>query len=202
MPSDTIQSEYLISVADLVNRPGASRRIDLALAVPDQLETPVVGIASPLRLVGMLESVVDGILVRGDVETTLHMACARCLTALSEGVRIDVAELFVDPTRAVGGEDAEAEEGYEIRGAEHIDLDTLLRDALAPNAPYQPRCRDDCEGLCVACGTDLNEAECGCTDDDFDPRWAPLAQLRLPDPDDSALPDAGGSTNSGRDGSA
>lgn len=183
MSSETIHSEYVISVADLVNRPGASRQIDLALAVPDQIDTAVVGIASPLRLVGVLESVVDGVLLRGGVETTLHMACSRCLTAVSDSVRIDVAELFIESGRAEGGD--EVEEGYEIRGSEHIDVDTLLRDALAPNAPYQPRCRDDCEGLCVACGTDLNEAECGCSDEDFDPRWAPLAHLRLPDHDDS-----------------
>lgn len=186
MSSETIPSEYVISVADLINRPGASRQIDLALAVPDKIDTAVVGIASPLRLVGVLESVVDGVLVRGDVETTLHMACSRCLTAVSDSVRIDVAELFVDPGRAGDSDDAGAEEGYEIRGSEDIVLETLLRDALAPNAPYQPRCRDDCEGLCVACGTDLNEAECGCSDQDFDPRWAPLAQLRLPDHDGSA----------------
>lgn len=187
MSTESIQqNEYVFSVADLVDRPGSSRRVDVALPVPDQLGTAVVSVSSPLRLHGVLESVVDGVLVRGALDATMHMLCARCLVGVTDSVRVDVVELFVDPARTTGEEDSEVEEGYEIVGSMDIDLDTLLRDALLSTAPYQPRCSDDCKGLCVSCGADLNEVECSCADEDFDPRWAPLAQLRLPDDDTSA----------------
>jgi uncharacterized protein len=171
-----------IQVADLVDKPGASREIGIDLVVPDDLGTAVMSVEGPATFEGLVESVVDGLIVRGRLSARRHLSCARCLTDVVDDVGLDVVEWFTEPDRAHAedGED-EAEAGYEIVDGFLIDLDTLLRDALLPSAPYRPLCRSDCRGLCVTCGADRNLVDCGCTDTDADPRWAKLAELRLPD---------------------
>jgi uncharacterized protein len=43
--------------------------------------------------------------------------------------------------------------------------------------PFQPLCRDDCAGLCVECGANLNENPNHRHESDLDPRWAALRGL-------------------------
>jgi uncharacterized protein len=174
------ENDRILKVADLVDHPGASRPLDLRLAVPEDLDLPLVDVLTPVHLAGVLESVVDGLLVRGTLTATMRMACARCLIAVEADVAPAVTELFADPRRYPVEEADELEAGYEILEGT-LDLDTLLRDALVPAAPLQPLCRPDCAGLCSECGARLNETSCNCEDTTFDARWAALEQLRLPD---------------------
>lgn len=176
----TTKDDFVLTVTDLIDRPGASRRVDLAMGVPEDLGLTLVEVCDPLRLAAVIESVVDGLLVRGRVEATMRLSCGRCLTDLEDAVEADVIELFAGaPSPAALDEEEAVEPGYEIREGT-IDLDTLLRDALVPAAPYRPLCRTDCRGLCPGCGANRNTVDCICEDDDHDPRWAALEGLRLP----------------------
>ncbi|MDP8970774.1 MAG: YceD family protein [Actinomycetota bacterium] len=171
-------SDRVVKVADLLDQPGASRRVDLCVGPPDDLVLPLVDMVGPLRLAGVVESVVDGLLVRGRLTVAVQMACARCLANVEDELASSVTELFSDPARV--DLDDEVEVGYEVREG-LIDLDTLLRDALIPAVPYQPLCRADCLGLCASCGTNLNHDDCACVEAATDPRWSALEGLRLSD---------------------
>ena len=39
-------------------------------------------------------------------------------------------------------------------------------------------CKEDCKGLCVKCGSDLNEKQCECEDSEIDDRWKVLTELK------------------------
>lgn len=169
-------SDRVLLVADLVDRPGASRPVDLALPVPDGLELPLAAVTAPLRLTGVLESVVDGLLLRGSLRSDVELSCARCLTPVLATVTAEVVELFSDPA-TVDPHD-EVEPGYELVDA-RIDVDTLLRDALVPALPQRPLCLPGCRGLCPDCGADRNVVACTCAADPLDPRWTALQGLRL-----------------------
>jgi uncharacterized protein len=120
-----------------------------------------------------IESVVEGVLVTGPVQAPVAFTCARCLKPIASDVVLDVCELFVAP----GHEAPPEEESYEIEGKE-IDLEPMLRDGIALALPLNPVCREDCAGICATCGRDLNAGACDCTDEELDPRWAGLAELR------------------------
>lgn len=167
---------HTLNATDLVDRPGASREVDLALPVPSGFSTPVATAEEPLRLHGVVESVVEGLLVRGELEARLRLDCSRCLTPMVVGVAVDVVELFSEPETGEG----EVEAGYELVDG-HLDLSTLLRDGLATAVPYQPLCQAGCRGLCASCGADLNTTTCACTFEDTDPRWDVLRHLHLPE---------------------
>lgn len=177
------RSDYVLQVTDLVDRPGASRQVDLRLPAPGDLDLPLASADEPLGLRGVVESVVEGLLVRGELATTLELACSRCLQPIRREVVSDVVELFSDPADV--DPDDEVEAGYEIVDGT-IDLGTLVRDALSSAVPLQPLCREDCKGLCPDCGANHNETTCDCSDAPVETRWEALRGLQLPQsrPDD------------------
>ena len=83
--------------------------------------------------------------------------CARCLKSVKDHVG-QPFELF-----------------YEIKGRE--DLETLndLREILILDHPIRFICREECRGLCLSCGVNLNETRCNCEGID---RSAPFSQLK------------------------
>ena len=163
--------ELTISVAEILGRPGEYR--DVAIAQPlEGVELALAHLASrPLTGTLRLESVMEGILVTGSVSGDADIECARCLKTLASAVDVEVCELFTAP-----GHEAE-DDAYRVQGSE-IDLEPMLRDAVGLALPLNPLCRADCAGLCARCGKDLNEGACDCVEDETDPRWDALAEVR------------------------
>jgi len=54
----------------------------------------------------------------------------------------------------------------------------LMREQFYLALPMKPLCVEDCHGLCVQCGTNLNRGSCSCERDWVDPRLAALAKLK------------------------
>ena len=51
---------------------------------------------------------------------------------------------------------------YDIKGLESVTLDSDVRDELLLDHPIRVLCRPDCKGLCLSCGSNLNEGSCDC----------------------------------------
>ncbi len=109
-----------------------------------------------------------------DLRLRAHLsgACMRCL-GFAEVDRTVSAREFHDP-------DAPAAD--ELRSDYVVDAELQLsawaRDALALEIPEQILCREDCAGLCPACGKDLNVEPHEHLERDPDPRWAALEELK------------------------
>jgi uncharacterized protein len=164
--------QLIVPVADILGRPGEYRDLDVEATLSGVCNALARLDERPVRASLRAESVVEGILVSGSLEGTATVECARCLTERRAAVRLDVCELFVGADREVPEEDA-----YRLVGTD-LELETMLRDAVALALPLKPLCRDDCKGLCATCGRDLNLGACDCADVEVDPRWAALTGLR------------------------
>jgi uncharacterized protein len=70
----------------------------------------------------------------------------------------------------------EAEVGY-YRG-EGILLEDALREQVLLAVPIKVVCRDECKGLCPACGRNQNIEPCSCAPPLGDPRWSALKDIR------------------------
>jgi uncharacterized protein len=173
-----------VGVVDLVGRPGVTRAVHEVVPLDAFGDDPWGAaeglVEDPVTLDLDLDSVVEGILVRGTVGFSLVVGCARCLTPCPVRVDASVTELFMDPARVES--DDELDPGYElIDDLTGLDLSALVRDALLVDLPIRVLCRDDCAGLCPVCGADRNAGDCGHRDTTtVDPRWAALSDLRLP----------------------
>lgn len=110
----------------------------------------------------------------GTVKTTLELTCSRCLDPFP--VPLDQAfdlrylpEGSLTPRAGVGEdgvEMAEDEVSVTFYRDDQIDLGDLMREQFNLALPMKPLCRPDCRGLCPQCGTNRNQAACGCR-----PRW-------------------------------
>jgi len=104
-------------------------------------------------------------------EAALTGPCMRCLEDADDTVQVDARE--VDQPG-----DAEELRSPYVAGSV-LDLRGWARDALALALPTQIFCREDCLGLCVRCGQDLNEDPDHVHERELDPRWAKLSELKL-----------------------
>lgn len=116
-----------------------------------------------------LESVMEGVLVSGEIRAPAVGQCVRCLDDLELPLQVDVQELVVYPGRAEG------EDEFELQG-DLIDFEPILRDAVVPAMPFQPMCDPDCPGLCSECGARLAD-DPGHAHEVLDPRWSALQTL-------------------------
>ena len=121
-----------------------------------------------LDLYARLESVHEGILVTGDVDSTYRGECGRCLNPIEESVEVEFQELFAYP-----GTEAN---DFEVQD-DHVDLETLVRDAVVLALPFQPVCQPDCPGLDPETGERLTGSAGKEQDAPVDPRWAALQQI-------------------------
>jgi uncharacterized protein len=123
--------------------------------------------------------------VRGRLEGTLDVDCARCLDRYPVGLGQEL-DLFYLPA-AAGQPDAQEEEvelhdrdvvvGY--YEGDRLDLADVIREQVLLGLPLKPLCRDDCLGLCPRCGKNRNAGPCGCTPEEEagDSRLEPLRKL-------------------------
>lgn len=181
----------LVRVQELIGRPGQSDGLQRAVSPADLVpatgddvrwDPPGATIRGDLDLDLTLESVVDGILVRGTVDVDLAMPCSRCLDEILDEATLGLAELFHDPRRVEVEDYTEGEDYLIDSDLVHLDLGPALRDAITLVVPTRPLCRPDCAGLCVVCGANRNDTDCGHGEEaGQDPRWAALADLDLDD---------------------
>jgi uncharacterized protein len=176
---------WKVDLRELGRRAGSMREWDKTLPAPERwgLEMIAVEQGAPVQLHLRLESVMEGVLVSGEVDAPVTGQCARCLEPLEDTLHLDVQELYAyagSTTEATSEED----EVRRIEG-EHLDLAPLVRDAVVLTLPLAPTCTPDCAGLCVDCGERLDDLPADHSHEVIDPRWAGLA-ARLAEKTDSA----------------
>ena len=72
-----------------------------------------------------------------------------------------------------------------------IDIDDIVANNFLMNVEGH-LCSEDCKGLCQHCGADLNEGDCGCSQENIDPRWAAMVDIIEKDKQDKVRENYGG----------
>lgn len=138
-------------------------------------------VAAPAELSVVVEKAgADAFRLVGTAQTTLEMACSRCVEPFHVPVDAKFDLSYVPQTQNAG--EVEQEIGDEdLATAYHreglIDVIELLREQFLLALPMKPLCSEDCKGLCVECGANLNRTTCGCNPQWEDPRLAALKVL-------------------------
>ncbi len=121
-----------------------------------------------------------GILVKACLDNDGEVACSRCLREFNRSIRLDFEEEYLQTVDLISGNrlTLPEEPGCFIIDQRHIlNLTEAVRQYTLLSIPMKTLCREDCAGLCSACGQNLNLGPCQCPTEKFDPRWAPLLKL-------------------------
>jgi uncharacterized protein len=107
------------------------------------------------------------------VSTRAVFTCDRCLADFDSDFNQKIEQIY-----QLGSGDLESDE-IEIlpHNAKEIDISQAIRDVFILNRPIQLLCREECKGLCVHCGVNLNNQTCNCHQEKIDPRLEKLKSL-------------------------
>ena len=176
-----VTGPFVLPIRDIAHRAGEMREQTLEVPAPEKWGEGLVAVAEgePVVIEARLESVHEGILVSGEVDTEYTGICSRCLIDIAEGLKVEFQELFAYP--------GEEETDFEVQD-DHVDLETLVRDAIVLSLPFQPVCQPDCPGLDPATGERLTESTGSEPREPLDTRWAALQDFTTSHDDDAPRP--------------
>jgi uncharacterized protein len=118
----------------------------------------------------------------GRVAADLVLVCDRCLGSYDFRVDSDFQLLFEVETaesRRLKALDARIDDlDSEVLAEPVIDLDDVVRQQVYLALPMKNLCLETCRGVCAQCGTNLNLAACGCSEEGQGSPFAVLARLK------------------------
>jgi len=168
-------------IIELDSFEGNLKRFDIEVAGDSvELDVDHARLFAPVRFAGQIYREGSEVDVEGRVEALMEIECARCLQPVQTPLRIEFKVRFL------GEKDFEKSE-HEVSGDEldadllkgdRIDLTDIIREQLLLNLPESLFCRLDCQGLCEKCGANRNLIDCNCIENEIDPRWAALKNLK------------------------
>ena len=124
--------------------------------------------------------------LRGTLTGTLETECDRCLSRFGRPVETDLevravlGEGEIPQEEAGGGEE---EVPIYLTAQPALDLSDAIREAVLLEIPIKNVCTEDCRGLCLQCGANLNLESCNCDRTPQDQRWSALRELSFPSDD-------------------
>jgi uncharacterized protein len=159
---------FVVGLADLRRLPNHPREVTVQGPLPGlQLSDAWVPAGADVVAKLRLEMLTDGHLTAaGTVRAPWAGRCRRCLQDVDGTLDIQIGEVFEpDPS--------DEAETYPL-GADRVDLEPMVRDAVLLSLPIAPLCRDDCAG------PDPDDHPVGAQrEHEPDPRWSALGELKF-----------------------
>jgi uncharacterized protein len=130
---------------------------------------------SPIEMILHVDKASDELIVAVDWQTVIARSCDRCAEPLQTPLCDSVTIVFTHNPK----EHAEDDEDVLLisESTREVDLADPVRQSLILALPAKQLCKEDCRGLCVRCGANLNFEICNCPPEAVDPRWEKLEQL-------------------------
>lgn len=146
-----------------------------------ELESDEAKLKTDTKIKGKISKRITQVDVDGEISATVETECSRCLQPIEKQFEIPFGVSFVTPENYTEEKEAEINEKdlqVSIFEGDKIDLSEIVREQILLNLPTQVFCQDDCKGLCLKCGANRNLTECNCEENETDPRWSALRNLK------------------------
>ena len=120
----------------------------------DLLNLPGASIKTPVKILGTVSlSGKHSAYVEGEIAFTISGECTKCLTATEKDFVLTFSEHV--------NEDGDNDGDYKVVN-DKIDLTEIVDNEILVNNPTSFLCKDDCKGICLGCGVNLNDNDCKC----------------------------------------
>jgi len=104
----------------------------------------------------------------------LRYECDRCLENFESDFECSFKEIFKKEDTKT--EDDQNPDAVILEGTS-VDIDKIVLLNIIVNLPVKRLCSENCKGLCMNCGQNLNVSDCGCDTRPTDPRFDILDKL-------------------------
>jgi len=158
----------LLDLREIIGVPGGNVPFEFEPDMSDAIMGSIVRVLQP-RAAGSVFNRAGVLTFSATVDAVCVCVCARCLKEFDYPVHKQVTANLTE-----GGE-GENPDGYFLQG-DKVDAGEIVLTEFILDMDETILCDENCAGLCVSCGSDLNEGPCSC-EKVIDPRLAVLGQL-------------------------
>lgn len=142
-----------------------------------ELTTPDGGIATcAVTVEAAVTRSANSYSIDARVKGIVRAECHRCLAPFE--MPVDASFTVVvkrgEPPAPPEGAEEDDVVSVPVTGEAAFDLFPRVREAVILEMPIKLLCREECRGVCVKCGSNLNDGACGCDTGTGDPRWGAL----------------------------
>lgn len=120
--------------------------------------------------------------LRGELEGSFSTACGRCGESVTKELQGQFEYLVTceeePPAASLEVECSDQDVNTLFLDEPEINVDEILREQAYLEIPLRTLCRENCKGICVNCGVDLNKQSCSCHSDNSDSPFAILGKLK------------------------
>lgn len=142
-----------INLKQLFSITGESQDIDYSISTDELAGIKGCCFSSPVSVKGRIFNRAGVVYLKYTLDAAMLVACDRCLKELIKNYHFDCQHIVVP---SVSGDNDE----YIVAEGESIELNDIAVNDLLLQLPTKNLCKDDCKGLCMVCGCDLNESVC------------------------------------------
>ena len=134
--------------------------------------TEEISFNSPVVFKGQAYRVNHEVFLKGTVKGVASLKCHRCLVPFDHTIVHHIYEKLT-----VGNHEQDEEDELFFLQDYMLNLSDIIENSLVLAFPMKVVCDENCKGLCLVCGTDLNESSCECEKSEIDPRLLKLKDL-------------------------
>lgn len=152
----------VIDMRQLFGIEGKKKILDYSIAVEELSDISGVTFATPVAVKGCIENRAGVVTVAFSTEFTLNLVCDRCAESFSRNFCYDFSHTLV---RSLNTHSDDFDE-YIVCEGDVLDMNEVAVSDLLLELPSKILCKEDCKGLCMKCGCNLNETQCDCPKDE------------------------------------
>lgn len=145
----------IINLKQLFNIVGESKDINYDISADELSDIRACEFRAPVEVRGRIFNRAGVVHLNYSVEASLLIPCDRCLKEFIRVYNFAFEHIIVP---SISGDN----DDYIVADGESIDLNEIAVTDLLLQLPTKNLCDEDCKGLCMVCGCDLNESECDC----------------------------------------
>lgn len=174
-----------IRVADINDKPKTLTAVEAFSVYPSLVKVQEAGeceFRAPLAVELSIVREYDHIRVHGTVGTSVKLTCSRCLTEYCSEVASSFTIFYTKSAEAQPEDEVELGEEDLIAvtySGDELDFSDEIAEQVLLEIPYKPLCSEECLGLCLTCGTDLNNFKCSCSENTVSMAFSSLKGLSV-----------------------
>lgn len=160
----------IIELESIFNTDGSSYEFDYELSLSHINVSGASPLKSPVKVKGIVKNNTGIVTLGADVELIYSASCDRCAEETEKKFNFNFSHNLI---ASLSNED---NDDFLVVSDMRLDLDELIEEDVNLELPTKFLCSEDCKGVCVMCGKNLNKDQCDCKKP-IDPRLEGLLQF-------------------------
>jgi uncharacterized protein len=115
------------------------------------------------------------IVLECNVLLNAKMTCDRCNRELNSEITCRFQLSYLFSKNPIVSDDYNVK--YISPEQDKINISDDVYEYAEISIPMKKLCKEDCKGLCLQCGINLNDGKCDCKQEKINDRWEPLQKL-------------------------